>query len=290
MKTPTETLLIAAHPGHEVTIWGWLAHSQPRVLIVTDGSGGYGQPRIRRTARNLRSADIPTASTFGDYSDRQIYHYALTKNAYFFEMLVHLMATEMIKYQVRRVVGDAGEGEIMAHDLLREVRRVAVRIAEAELGWNIDHLEIAIEGGPASFPNQVQGQQIIHRLNEDQWKEKIAIAKRYRELRPFVDAALNRHGQKAFQQELFFPCTQQSLIPRNIQPAYEDHGEKMVSQMKYNEVIRFHDHLTPIIQHLYRLLPAGSKLEMPEAYHRQPETQHQTAVPLSKHLQPISQT
>lgn len=290
MKHSAETLLIAAHPGHEVSIWGWLARSKPRALIVTDGSGGSGQPRIARTASNLKSAEIPIASIFGDYSDRQLYHYALTKNKYFFEMLVHLMANEMTTHRVRRVIGDASEGVIMAHDLLREVRRVAVRIAEAELGWKIEHLEVSIDAAPSTFPQAVKGREIIHELSDDEWRAKILIAKRYRQLRPFVDAAFERYGIDAFQREVFFPCTDQSLIPPDKKLSYEDHGEKMVSQMKYKEVIRFQDHLAPIIRHIHQLQPAGSDLGLPATYSQKTECANEHALCESRYAPTVART
>ena len=39
-------LLVIAHPGHELRLYGWIAQTKPLVCILTDGSGSDDQPRL----------------------------------------------------------------------------------------------------------------------------------------------------------------------------------------------------------------------------------------------------
>lgn len=275
----SNTLMVIAHPGHEILAWGWLRKVKPRVLVVTDGSGGSGESRIVTTGKLLRDAGTTPGKLFGDYSDRFLYSKILERDVYFLEMLVHLMVGEIVSQEIRVVVGDSAEGMIMSHDLIREVRRVAVRIAEDQLGWKIKHLEFPLDSHPNACPINLKSQRYQERLDQKQWDEKIRVAKDYPDIRVFVDAAIEKHGVEAFQQETFFPVTSQSLIPHDVTPLpYEAYGDRQVKAKRYQEAIHFHQHLSPIFQHLYQLQPDWSDLRMPMVANQLPMVPNQRAV------------
>ena len=48
------SVLVIAHPGHELRAFTFLRRLQPKVAVLTDGSGSQGISRIARTQRILR--------------------------------------------------------------------------------------------------------------------------------------------------------------------------------------------------------------------------------------------
>ena len=64
---------MAGHPGHELKVFGWLAEYQPRVYVITDGSGRSGISRIPSTAALLQNARARSGDIFGAISDAEIY-------------------------------------------------------------------------------------------------------------------------------------------------------------------------------------------------------------------------
>src|SRR6267142_6198654 len=43
--------LVVAHPSHELRVHGWLQMCHPWVLVLTDGSGRTGEPRLLSTRK-----------------------------------------------------------------------------------------------------------------------------------------------------------------------------------------------------------------------------------------------
>jgi len=58
-------LLVVAHPGHELRVWGWLCAVKPTVCVLTDGAGSGGEPRIAMTTTLLREAGATLAAGLG---------------------------------------------------------------------------------------------------------------------------------------------------------------------------------------------------------------------------------
>jgi hypothetical protein len=77
-------------------------------------------------------------------------------------------------------------------------------------------------------------------------------ARSYEQIAPFVDAALEMHGERAFSVEAIFPMTEQSLLPEDrTEPLpYEHHGRQQCQLGHYREWITWDDHLRPIAEHL----------------------------------------
>lgn len=251
MQSASDTLLIVAHPGHEILVWSWLERVRPRVMIFTDGSGASGQSRIESTRRLLINGGAMPGTMFGDFADQTIYQATLLQQNDFFERMVYRVAQEIIEYEIRTVVGDSAEGMIMAHDLLREVRRAAVRIAESELGWSIEQFDYPLDSHPTACPAGFVEQQVRIKLSDQSLQRKLAVARSYPEIRTFVDAAIKAYGEHAFAVETMFPTSDRSLLPEVGQTLrYELHGEEMVRQAKYRQVIRYDQHVRPIISRL----------------------------------------
>ena len=207
-----QTALVVAHPGHELRVWCWLEQVRPLTIIVTDGSGQSEQSRVVFSRRLVQAAGARESTTFGVASDLAIYTAVLAGNHDFFRKLVDDIASELIRHRIRCVVGDAAEGRIMAHDLLREVRREAVHLAERSLAWPITQYEYALDSHPASHPPLAAHRIKKLHLSERDLVRKLSIARGYTAIESIVDADIRAYGTQAFSVECLFACTDDSLL------------------------------------------------------------------------------
>ncbi|MFT7639397.1 MAG: hypothetical protein ACI9G1_001133, partial [Pirellulaceae bacterium] len=87
-------------------------------------------------------------------------------------------------------------------------------------------------------------------LDEASFAEKVAVAYEYMEVREFVDEMLDAYGSESFQTECFFPVCRESLVHLNAEgkPKYELLGEELVTKGVYRDVIRYEEHVRPLIE------------------------------------------
>jgi hypothetical protein len=85
-------------------------------------------------------------------------------------------------------------------------------------------------------------------LDEAALDRKIRSALEYPELRHEVEAALERFGRGAFAVECLRPTTTPFMIEefdREL-PAYERYGAIRVGEGRYDEIIRYREHVLPV--------------------------------------------
>ncbi|MCA9260844.1 MAG: hypothetical protein KDA61_16635 [Planctomycetales bacterium] len=251
------TALIMAHPGHECRILGWTRRLRPRVSILTDGSGRAGTPRIARTAHILSDSGASQGRVFGLSSDRDVYESVLRRRTTYFCDVAKRLADDLIQHDVELTLGDSAEGEIMVHDLFREIRAAAVQIAETAMGRTIRHYEFPLESHPVATPPGLVSPALKLALSRADFRRKMAIARTYEQIAPFVDAALAKFGEEAFALECLFPFTKQSLVPDgDVDLPYEQHGRRQVELGHYSEAITRRGHLEPLTACLAELVAA----------------------------------
>jgi hypothetical protein len=247
---PERTALFVAHPGHELRIWHWLETVRPTACVLTDGSGRKGISRVAVTERLLAEAGARPGQLFGEITDRQLYEAVLTKRCELFRKLVDRWTAQLVAGRIECVVGDAAEGQIMAHDILREVRIEGVKRASALLGRPIAEYEFTIDSHPSFVPLAAAEQCRRLTLGPDALRRKIEVARGYTEVVSFVAEALDRCGEEAFGAEYLFPSLPGSCLPadRSTPLPYEKHGEEQVRQGNYDCAIRYAEHVEPIVR------------------------------------------
>ncbi len=169
-----------------------------------------------------------------------------------FRQLADTLTRELVRNRVECVVGDAAEGQILAHDLVREVRRLAVRQAEAQLNRPITQYEFSLAGHPTTCPPSVADRTLRWQLDAQQFARKLEAARGYTEMTESVQQALARHGESAFAHECLFPCTDASLVERDPEGwlGYERHGAQQVARGVYREAVSYAEHVRPILRDL----------------------------------------
>ena len=75
-----KTILILAHPGHELRIFHWMEQVRPVVCVLTDGSGGNQSSRTAYSIETVAAARAFLGPVFGQMPDRDWYDAILAVN------------------------------------------------------------------------------------------------------------------------------------------------------------------------------------------------------------------
>lgn len=254
---PPRSLLVVAHPGHELRLYGWMTQNRPDVIVLTDGGGSIGQPRVASSRRLLDAVGATACSPFGAHSDQQFYAALLNADHGFFAHLETALA-DTLRGGYDVVVADPFEGYNPTHDLCRLLVNVALERLRCEGRPRAANYEYALTAPlPTPTPPGDDLADVVVKLDGSALTAKIAAARGYPELQWEVDRALEREGMDAFAHEVLRPlCTTQlQLSPPTLPPHYEIYGEKKRADGVYAEVIRYEQHFVPVARQLVAALP-----------------------------------
>ena len=242
--------LVIGHPGHELKVLGWMSEYKPHVYVITDGSGRHGVSRTSSTSALLTLLGVPRGELLGPISDAEIYRAILKQNLTVFLRLIDELAGSFLEHQIDCVAGDAAEGFNPTHDLCRGLINAAVLVAKRTKGREIANFEISLTEWELGCPEPSHDDNCRHWVLDDQklaWK--IATAERYVELKDEVRRAIAQRGEGYFRTE----CLRSSAARgwphfEAGKPAYEIWGEQRVAAGQYQTVIRFKQHILPILK------------------------------------------
>jgi hypothetical protein len=243
--------LVVAHPGHELRVFGWLSECKPRTHILTDGSGG-GVPRLHSTAKLLKRIGVVSGKVFGPVSDAELYRAILQQRIPFFLQMVRRLATSFIEHDTDFVAGDATEGFNPTHDICRALLNAAVSIAQRATGRLIRNYEFCLTEWEQHC-REFHDDRCWHlRLEDPLLKKKLSAAADYTELKTEIQQAIATKGQEYFRMECLRNVVEPLAAPSPglgpvFKPYYETHGEERVAQDKYTSVIRYKQHMLPIL-------------------------------------------
>ena len=267
------SLLVIAHPGHELRLYGWIAQTKPLVCILTDGSGSDDKPRLAATLNILQGLGAEIGPVFGEFTDRQIYRKMLQGEYDLFDDAREWLATLIVRRDIHTVVSDSIEGYNPTHDLCEVLVRTAVTIANTAKAGDgkerfVQHYTIPLmdDPRPPAYRAEImtpvihQGnEQCIIELTEHQLAHKLETMRKYASraggiLQQEVEDAFRSYGEDAFGREYLFASAAPGKEPeRNFlqqKPFYESRGEQRVADGRYRDVIRFHEHVLPIMNRL----------------------------------------
>ena len=249
----SSSVLVVAHPGHELRVHGWLERTRPRVLVLTDGSGHTGSSRLDSTARIVADAKAAPGPVFGALSDRQAYDAVLSGDSDLFADLARRIARELESPDIDSVAGDAAEGYNPIHDICRCLVDAAAALADRRRSTPLRVYDFALAGppGPAGFEPPHDG--LCLRLSDGEFARKLAAARSYPRLVNDVAAALSEHGEEAFRVEFLRRCERGRRLLISEPPFYETYGEKQVAAGHYAKVLRYREHVKPIEDALRKL-------------------------------------
>lgn len=243
---PSEpALLVVGHPGHELRVHGWLEAARPLVVVLTDGSGHTGKPRIGSTAGVIARAGATPATLFGRIPDVDLYRALIDQDTALFLGLAEELAEIIRRHHIRLVTGDDAEGYNPAHDVCRLIVNAAVRLASMPTA--VANLGFALMAHPKAVA-AVQHNGVSRMFLDDAaLSRKMTAALLYPEMAEEVDAARRAWGDEAFRVETFRHVPADDVWrPGAEPPFYEQHGARRVDDGLYDEVIRYDRHVRPL--------------------------------------------
>lgn len=246
-----KTLLVCAHPGHELRLHHWMERVRPDVFLITDGSGSSGAARLTSSLRVIDNVGGRLLPGSGSLSDQCLYSAMRSLDLAFFSG-ERKRIEELIRLEdYDEVVCDGLEGFNTAHDWCHYM----VHSLAGVLGLRaFDHsLVDAPEAGSAANSRRIS-------LDGDALARKLRAASEYTELAGEVQASLERLGTRAFSLEVLRPIVTCTRPPRppGQPPYYETFGEQRVRDGAYAEVIRWESHLRPLVEGIWESAPNDS--------------------------------
>jgi len=247
--------MIAAHPGHEFSVLGWVRASRPPVAVLTDGSGSGEAGRIELTDDVLDAAGCPRATVYGEFTDKRVYEAILGGDASLFLGVAQRLADWLVQERIDLVASDAAEGYNPTHDLCAAIAGRATRLAAQASGRTVEHYTFPLLGAPS--PENPPPEALSLQLDPSGLADKLAEVRRYAALAggalvDEIELIFKEYGEAAFARENFLPANLPEAFAAfgRKAPFYEAYGEKHVAAGRFSEVIRFRNHIEPLVNAL----------------------------------------
>jgi hypothetical protein len=242
------TLLVSAHPGHELRLHHWMEQVRPDVFIITDGSGSAGTPRLESSRLVITRAGGRLLPGSGDLPDRRLYAAMLARDLGPFTALRERIAELVRRGGYDEVVCDALEGFNTTHDWCHYLTHSLAG------PLNFRAFEHSLEEAPFARASPKSRR---FSLDDEALARKLRGAAEYPELAREVERYLERWGAKAFRLEVLNPVLirDRPPAPPGRSPFYETFGERRVREGAYSEVIRWESHVRPLVEGLWDRAP-----------------------------------
>jgi len=204
---------------------------------------------LESTRKLVQSVDATRGEIFGRYCDKEVYRLLLDGRVDAFVELRDELADSLIAAEVTCVTGDAIEGFNPVHDVCRGVIDGAVLAIQSRTGRVLRNYEFPLHAdleGPLEPSGTTT---IVVRLDAAALHRKLAAAMAYREMQGEVQAALHRFGEQAFAVERLQPSSTRRMMEQfeRTPPRYEEYGVMRVGEGRYREIIRYREHVLPVM-------------------------------------------
>jgi hypothetical protein len=241
--------VVMGHPGHELKVFGWITEHHPRVYVLTDGSGQNGVSRLSATENLLAQLGAERGELFGAATDAEIYEAILEQRVSFFLNILHALSESFVSHSIDFVAGDLSEGFNPTHDLCRELIDAAVALAQRAGRVSIPNYGFSLTEGESSYAPSHDRDCMHLSLDHDLLRRKLQAAHCYAELSGEVQSAIQQYGEEYFGVECFKKNNPMAPPPwaEAGKPHYERCGEQRKAEGKYESVIRYREHIVPIV-------------------------------------------
>ncbi|MBL6853427.1 MAG: hypothetical protein ISS15_06015 [Alphaproteobacteria bacterium] len=233
---------VAAHPGHELAVLGWLTAARPLVHVLTDGSGHVGKGRADVTAELVTSLGARIAAPFAPMSDAAIYRAMMDGDTALFCGLLDTLVESLAANGIDLVVGDAREGFNPAHDICRALIDRAAAMTADRLGRDVLNYSVRLTDWDLAVKAPHDDACVHLELSGALFEAKLAAACAYRALGDEVARALST-GADQFRTE----CLSLASEPVTEPPHYETVGRERVRQGFYREALLYRAHVVPVL-------------------------------------------
>jgi hypothetical protein len=232
------SILIIAHPGHELLVHHWLERARPKVFILTDGSGSADNDRSQQSRRTIENAGASCGHVFAAASDRDWYDDLLAGDVRRFLTVIERIVLECGS-GADEIVCDRVELFNPMHDLANVVAHsVANLLAEkARNGPTVKTFPIE---APDEFP---------HIMHSAAPLPAAALARKQRAISDYRALALEapRYDRLVGCEPIIYDEPAFTWPPAPpCKPYYERFGERRVRGGLYNRLITYQSHVRPM--------------------------------------------
>ncbi len=244
-------LLVVAHPGHELRLYGWCALAQPDLFILTKGARGQDRSdRVDASRRLAASFCMTTVEPLGALRDRDAYQLILDGRAQPFLATIEDLANLICERGYSEIVTDAWQGYNPSHDVIHIMARCAAARAGARLERSIPVFDYPVLP-KALAPNEPLGPHYhTVALDASQLRKKLAAMEAYPEVESEREELLALECAAELASEpLHTPRSVASILSANSTPVYELYGQARVASGVYQHVLRRH-HVIAIVREL----------------------------------------
>jgi hypothetical protein len=233
-------LLVLAHPGHEIGVYGFLGRFRCPVMAWTDGSGRRRWPRAAASRQLVEHAGAEAFEPFGIVPDGELFRAMLEGDPKPFVEWFDCVKFRLAGSDITDVVTEAAEGFNPIADALRWIVAAAAESVGGVKVW-----EWPVVGPPVSV---VPMGGHAFDLTEFEFHRKLNAAHGCIDLAPEVDDAIHRHGLSRFRREVLTPALGWCSPPDALTPhRYEEHGERLAAGGHVKQAIRYADHVKPLL-------------------------------------------
>lgn len=246
-----KTLLIIAHPGHEIAAYHAVRLFKPHIYCLTDGSSGTGQARHWDCHHALRKQHLNGYSNIKEILKEEIVYQAiLSQNYIFFRKKIVDPLREFITHiSPEKIIFDAYEGYNPIHDLLSFlVNYICCKFSDKK---EVCLMELKL----------TDNQYLSHRELPHQAKSKLLVMpdfhKNKYDYAQFLSSYIKEIPQDleilkkmCNQEEIYLTLDPNDSIKTFFfekSPFYEYHGKMRVREGKFSQVIEFEKHILPLI-------------------------------------------
>ncbi|HXM51349.1 MAG TPA: hypothetical protein VN956_26130 [Pyrinomonadaceae bacterium] len=239
-----KSALVIAHPGHELLVYNWLSLANPYVFVLTDGSGHSHKSRLHRTTSIINSLGARPGSIYGRLTDADAYSAILAGEVGVFIRMASELAEALVHHRIEYIVGDAIEGYNPVHDICRLIINAAVKKV-CQMGHCLANFDVSL-AYQHDLAQKSTADIVSIAASEQMLAEKLQVARDYSELAVDVNRIIAQEGVTSLGIEYLRPVNENSYQRFQEQPYYEVYGERQVAAGRYQQVIRYRDHVLPI--------------------------------------------
>ncbi|MDP9607009.1 UNVERIFIED_ORG: hypothetical protein J2W38_006829 [Variovorax paradoxus] len=241
-----KALVIAAHSGHELLLWKWLRNERPDFVVLTNGAGSTGVPRLEPTVDNLSRAGarwIP--EVVQPVADADIYRALLEGDTSLFTRWVDALADHVVEQGIDCIVADEAEDYNPSHDMCRLMaNQVAAQVVAR--GREVVSLGYPTVGHPSPPARLASERHVMVELDAGELQAKLDDMHGYArhfggQLEQELAGFIAEFGAQAYGRECLFaaqPTRYELAQPPAGKPAFEVFGEERVAAGVYKHVIR----------------------------------------------------
>jgi hypothetical protein len=236
----TLPILIIAHPGHELRLFGWMERERPLVFILSDGSGGAQRSRLDYSLATIRATGARLIEGSGQRSDRDWYAALLGGDIPAFLQAADAIAAAALTVHAPLVVSDAADGYNPLHDLCQAIGGAVI----ARVARHAKAPEFRVSPATATA---MGSKAVTWNLEDDAMLRKRRAISANTPLAEEVARLLAETPDALYREQLLFPAFD---WPEHWKPEWEAFGRKRVKEGRFAAPITYRGHVLPIAKAL----------------------------------------